>query len=122
MATASGKVKAALAAIEAAGRALNAVDECAAEVEAVQGVLDIRRSELADVEARLARANEEFAKDDAAHSDWRQKATKEQAAGNARINQLHEKLRVLEGQVAERRAEHDSIVAGMAALSQRLKV
>jgi len=118
----SEKIKAALADIEAVRKSLDAVDRDNAELTAVGAALDARRSELAGVEARMARALEEFAKTDAEHSDWRQKAAKEQAAGNARIDQLQEKLQALEKQVAERRAENDNILAGIAALHERLKV
>jgi len=85
-------------------------------------LLDARRSELAGVEAAIARAQEAFAKDDAAHADWRQKAAMEKSSGNAEIDRIQERLRELQQQVSERRAEHDGIVAGLAALSQRLRV
>jgi chromosome segregation ATPase len=122
MATISEKVKAALSAMEAAVKALSVVDEDYASAEQVRGLLDVRRAELADVEARLARANEEFAKADAEHNDWRQKAAKEQSATNSRIDQAQERLRALEQQVADGQAKFDNIIAGISALHARLRV
>jgi hypothetical protein len=122
MATVSEKVKAALAAIDAAAKALSAVDADIAEANAAAGVRDIRLNEVAEAETRLARIREETAQADTEFARWREVTAKQQATGNARIDQLRADLQALEEQVAERRAEHDSVVGGIAALSQRLKL
>jgi chromosome segregation ATPase len=118
----SGKVKIALAEIEALQKTLGAVDQDGAELDGVRGALDTRRAELAEVEARIVRASEQFAKDDVAHSAWRQAAAVEQTKGNAKVDQLQAKLRELEASVAEAEARHENILAGIAALHARLKV
>jgi hypothetical protein len=120
--TIKDKIGQALAAIETVRKSLDAVALDHAEADAVRDVLGARRAELAGVEGQLARAQEEFATTDAAHSDWRQKAAKEQSATNSRIDEAHEKLRVLDEQVKEAEGRHANIIAGIAALSQRLKV
>jgi hypothetical protein len=122
MSTISEKIKQALASIEAVRKDLNAVDEDHAELAALRGIVDARKAELADVEARLARAQDEFAKADADHARWREVSTKEQVKTNTQIDLAHERLRVLEGQVVERQREHDAIVDSMAALGKRLRV
>ena len=118
----SAKIKQCLAALEAAGKALAAVDADCGEADAVRDVLGARRSNLADVEARLARANEEFAKDDAAHSDWRHASAREQAKASAETDRLLERLRTVEQQVKEAEGRHATIIAGISALHARLKV
>jgi hypothetical protein len=120
--TLSEKIKQALAGIEAVRKDLNAVDEAHAEAKAVGALLDVRRAELAEVEQRLARIKDEAVSADAELSQWRAVAAKEQAAGNARIDELQERLRVLEAKVTERQKEHDAILASMAALGRRLRV
>ena len=122
MATLSEKVKRALADLEMVTKSLLSVDRDNAELVAVGTLLDAKRGELADVEARLERANQEFAETDAAHNDWRQKAAKEQSATGARIDQGQERLRTVEQQVKEAEERHANIIAGIAALSQRLRV
>jgi hypothetical protein len=115
-------VNRALASIATAAKDLGAIQAARLERSAVEAERDAERSELAGIKAARAREQVEFAKEQAAHSDWQQKAAKERAKSNAEIDRLQERLRALEGQVAERRAEHDSIVGGIAALAQRLKV
>jgi hypothetical protein len=116
------KRKELMAVLDAALRQLNEYDEMEAKDNAVKSVLEARQAELGDTEARLARAQDEFAKADAEHNDWRQKAAKEKAKGNEEIDRLQERLRTLEGQTTEAQAKFDNIIAGIAALSQRLKV
>jgi chromosome segregation ATPase len=122
MATISEKIKRTLADIEVLRKSLNAIDEDHAEAEAVQSVLNIRRAELGLADQQLQQTREEIAKADAEHTRWREVTASEQAKGNARIDQLQERLRALEQQTTEAQAKFDNIIAGVAALSQRLKV
>ena len=122
MTSLSAKIKVALAELEAIRKTLSAIDEDHTAAEQVHGALVARRDELADIESRITRASEQLAKDEVSHGVWRQAAAVEKQRGNAEIDFLQEKLRVLEAQVAEAQAKHENILAGMASLSQRLKV
>ena len=122
MAILSEKIKTALTAIEAAGKALNVVDVDLAEAKEVRAMLDLRRAELAEVEQQIARTKEAAAQADADHARWQALNAKVRAQGNAEADALQAQLRTLEDQVATRRAEHDNILAGIAALHARLKV
>ena len=46
---------------------------------------------------------------------------KQRAEGNAKIDELQERLRVLDEKVADRQREHDAILQSMDALGQRLR-
>jgi chromosome segregation ATPase len=116
------KRKELMAVLHAALRQLNEADEMDAEANAVKSVLEARQAEVAEVEARLARLKEEAAKADSAHNDWRQTAERERAAGDGRLGQMQAKLQSLEQRIAEREVHHSSIVAGIASLSQRLRI
>ena len=87
----------------------------------MRSVLDGRRGELAEMEQRLARIEEEAAKADAEHSRWTEATAKQRAEGNAKIDELQERLRVLDEKVADRQREHDAILQSMDALGQRLR-
>jgi chromosome segregation ATPase len=122
MAAISAKIKECLASLDRAGKALAAVDADCAELSAVGTLLDAKRNELAELEARLTRANEEFVKEDREHSVWRQASARERAKGNAEIDRLQERLRTLKQQVEEAEERHSNILAGISALHARLKV
>jgi hypothetical protein len=110
-----------MAVLDATLRQLNGWDEMDAEGNAVKRVLETTQAELVQTQARLETSKAEFAKAVADHAHWREISAREQAAGNARVDILHGEISALEQQVAERRAELDNILAGMAALSQRLR-
>ena len=116
------RVKRAMASIEQLRRELNSVDEAAAEIDAVQGILDAKRAELAEVEQRLARTKQEAGEADAQLSLWRTVNAKEVAKGNALVDELHGKLDVLETEIADRRAQSENILKGISALNDRLNV
>jgi hypothetical protein len=115
MSSIAAKIKQALSALEAAGKALRAVDADVTEAEAVRGVLDGLRAEIAQTQSLRERANEEFAKEDAAHAHWRQVNAREQQKANSRIDALQSKLQALEKQVEERQQQHNNILAGISA-------
>src|SRR5437762_5320951 len=122
MPTISDKIKRALAAIEQVRKDLNSVDEDHAAAETISRVLDGRRGELAEAEQRLAQIKREAVTADAEHTKWREVTAKERQKGNAEVDRLQEQLRVLDAKVKEARAEHDNILAGIAALHKRLRV
>jgi septal ring factor EnvC (AmiA/AmiB activator) len=117
----TSKRKEALAAGAAFLKVLNEIDEADAKTDAVKRVLEATQAELAETQARLETSKAELAKADAEHARWLAATAKERTKGNARIDELQRQLRVLEEQVAARRQESDSILAGMQALGQRLR-
>jgi hypothetical protein len=116
------KRKELMAVLDATMRQLNKADEMEADAEAVRGVLDIRRAELAETEQRLAQTKESIVQADVEHTKWREAAAAERAKGNAAIDVLQEKLKLLEGQTRDAQAKFDNIIAGIRALTERLKV
>jgi hypothetical protein len=86
------------------------------------GRLAARRAELAEVEQQLARTKQEAVNADAEHARWSELNARERAKANARVDELQEKLRALETQIAERQTKHDNIVAGISALGARLNL
>jgi hypothetical protein len=121
MATLAEKIKHALAALEAAGKALSAVDADIAEANAAAGVRDIRLNEVAEAETRLARIREETVQADAEFARWRKVTAKEQSATNAATDVAQGKLRVLLEQIKEAEGRHANIIAGISALHARLR-
>jgi hypothetical protein len=116
------KVKRCLAAIEAAAKALHAVDADSSEAEAVATLLGARRSELAEIEQQIARTKKAAAQADAEHAHWRSINAKEQQKANATIDALQSKLQALEGQAKEAQAKFDNIIGGIRSLRSRIEV
>ena len=114
------KVKAALAALETARKALNAVDEDNAEIDKTHSLLSSLREELAETQRHLALTKEESVRDGAVHADWQKRHAEAQAKGNEEAARLQEQLTKLEQQITDARARHDNIRAGISALTQRL--
>jgi hypothetical protein len=122
MATISEKVKTALAAIEAATKALSVVDEDHASAEQVRGLLDIRRSELAQTEQQLQQIQEAAVQAGNEHAAWQELHARERMKANTEIDALQATLQALDVKVKEAQARHDNIVAGISALHARLRV
>ena len=108
--------------MEAVAKDAHVIDANSSEAEAVSALLDARRSELAEVEQRLARTKEAAAQADAAHADWLNKTAEERARGNTEIDALHANLQASNAKVKEAEAKYSNILAGIAALHERLKV
>ena len=111
-----------MSALETARRALNACDEDHTQIDGIQNLLASLREELAETEHNLALSKEEAVRQGAAHADWQRKHSEEQARGNDEAERLREQLRTLERRVRATQEKHDNIVAGLSALTQRLKV
>jgi hypothetical protein len=118
----SAKIKKCLADLEAAGKALAAVDADCGEADAVAALLDARRAELAQTEQQLQEIREAAVQAGNEHAAWQELHSRERTKGNAEIDVLQATLQALDVKVKEAQAKHDNIVAGIAALSQRLRV
>jgi hypothetical protein len=116
------KRKELMAVLDATLRQLNGWDEMDAEGNAVKRVLEMTQAELAQTQARLETSKAELMKADANHARWRGVAAKEQLEGNKAIDVLQAKRQELEQQVADAQAKFDNIIAGIRALTERLKV
>jgi hypothetical protein len=122
MATFSEKIKRALADLEAVSKSLDALDRDQAELMAVGTMLDARRAELAETEQRLQQTRDATVQAGNEHAHWQELHSRERTKGNSEIDALQTTLQALDVKVKEAQAKHDNIVAGIAALSQRLKV
>jgi len=120
--TVGQKVKAALAALETARKALNACDEDNAEIDKTHSLLASLREELTAVEQQLSLTKEEATRDGAEHANWRRLHAEVQAHGAEEAAAMQAQLKKLEQQIVEARARHDNILAGINALTQRLGV
>jgi hypothetical protein len=120
--TTSQKVKAALSALETARRALNACDEDHTEVDRIQNLLASLREEQAETERQLAMTREQMVKDGAFHADLQRKHAEEQERAQDKTEKLRAELHTLEQKIKAAQERNDNIIAGLNALTQRLKV
>jgi hypothetical protein len=116
------KRKELMAALDATLRQLNGWDEMDAEGNAVKRVLEATQAELVETQAQLETSKAELMKADANHARWREAAAKQQFEGNKAIDVLEAKRQELEQQVADAQAKFDNIIAGIHALTERLKI
>jgi len=122
MSTTGQKVKAALSALETARRALNSCDEDCSAIDGIQTLLANLREELGETQRNLALAKEEAVREGAAHADWQRANAEAQAKGNEEMERVRAELRALNAKIKDARATHDNILAGISALTDRLKI
>jgi chromosome segregation ATPase len=116
------KIKTVLSANEALHRELAGFEAMCAELKSVQGKIDARKAELAQLENSIDRTRRMAGEADAQHSAFSEASTRERVRCNTEIDKLQQELSQLNEAVKQKRFEQDNLIQGMKALKERLDV
>jgi predicted nucleic acid-binding Zn-ribbon protein len=116
----AAKLKSALASLEVTTKSLLALDADCTELAAVEALLDARRNELSEAEARLADAGEEIVRTGAALRQEQERFAAQSERNHQAIAEQEAQLQDLNVKIEAAQAKNDNLISALRSLRDKI--